>query len=231
MKKRMPAIILLLSITLSLTGCFGSSEPTDPVYTDEEIWARCVESVEAYFNSDTIHISEDIIWSLGETEFHIESTLWGHGENYYAEYIQNEEYKFCRFQMNGNLYAKYNDGNWIMADTDSADTFAYRNTDLDSTNTPAISWEITDDQIRVTHCVSEPQSGDEETGTPLTSTYVFDLEWKLIQVDTFLKEPTTDAIGETVTSEVRRTIICHDTDEASVNEILDRVHSQVTTDN
>lgn len=231
MRKRMHFIILLLSVALIWTGCYSGLEPTDPVYTDEEIWERCVEVVEDYFHSDSMHILVDTVVVLRESELHVASEQWYSGDACYAENVQNEDYRFSRLQVNGRFYTQYSDGVWVFAEADSTEFNTYQHMKLDETDGSGVSWEISENEICVTHQVSDAGSDAEETAGSRITTYVFDSEWRLVQINIISMEEPADTEGGAVIEEVRQTIICYDTDEAVIKQRIEDAYAQVSAEN
>ncbi len=231
MRRPMCLIVFFLSIVLIVSGCNNAFESTDPVYTDEEIWARCVESVEDYFRSDSMHILVDSVVVLGESELHVASEQWYSGADCYAENVQNEDYRFSRLQVNGQLYAQYSDGVWVSAEADSTELNTYQHMKLDETDGSGVYWEISENEICVTHQVSDAGSDAEETAGSRITTYVFDSEWRLVQINIISMEEPADTEGGAVIEEVRQTIICYDTDEAVIKQRIEDAYAQVSAEN
>lgn len=220
------ALLLFLTVSLMTCGCVTEPEPTEPPepgYTAEQIWKQCKDAVETYFAAEFLHFSETTTMTMGDASIRVETTQWQRCDNYYAEYVQNGDYRFYRFRLGEALYTKYGDGEWILGSAEGAQT--YHNLKLGDVDVASITWEFTEEEIRVTYTSPALQDGAGEHTSFKVETYVFDKAWNLLQIETVTAGPDEDATGAAASSTIERILICHDAD--AVTEKLDAISAEL----
>ena len=89
----------------------------------------------------------------------------------------------------------------------------------------SITWEFTEEEIRVTYTPPALQDGAGEHTSVQVETYVFDTAWKLLQIKTVTAGPDKDTAGAAASSTIERILICHEA--GAVTEKLDAISAEL----